>query len=98
VALDTPSFTIDALPAEAFEALLVVTTWLGELVMDDPPYVLEAVLEEPAPCWCRLELLPEAGASMVSLAVAALEGAPWPPPTVEQVRDAWVDALNHLGG
>ena len=28
---DTPSFTIDALPVEAFEALLVVASWIGEV-------------------------------------------------------------------
>ena len=33
---DVPSFVIDALPAEAFEALLVVTSWIGEVLVDDP--------------------------------------------------------------
>ena len=65
-----PSFTIEALPAEAFEALLVVATWIGEVLDDDPPYVLEAHLGEPFDCWCRLELVPDAGASTVSLVVA----------------------------
>ena len=41
--------------------------------------------------------MPEAGASMVSVGVAAVEGGAWPPPSAEQVRDAWVDALNRLG-
>jgi hypothetical protein len=91
---DWPSFTIDALPAEAFEALLVVTSWIGELVADDPPYLLEALLQEPEPCWCRLELLPEAGGSIVNLTVASLDEQP--APEAEAVRDVWMAALNDL--
>ena len=63
---DAPSFTIDHLPAEAFEALLVVTSWMGEVLVDDPPYVLEVHLTEPGPCWCRLDLVPDAGGSTVT--------------------------------
>ena len=62
---DTPSFTIDVLPVDAFEALLVVCSWMGEMLVDDPPYVLEAFLHDPEPCWCRLDLVPDAGATTV---------------------------------
>ncbi|MEN9821978.1 MAG: hypothetical protein RLZ04_404, partial [Actinomycetota bacterium] len=62
---DAPSFTIEALPAEAFEALLIVVSWSGELLVDDPPYMMEVFLQEPEPCWCRIDLLPEAGGSTV---------------------------------
>jgi len=92
---DSPSFTVDVLPVEAFEALLVVTTWIGEALVDDPPYVLEVVLREPAPCWCRLDLVPDAGATTVSLTVAAFEGHA--APDIEDVRDVWVANLNALG-
>lgn len=68
---DSPSFTVDALPAETFEALLVVLSWIGEPLDDDPPYVLECHLSEPAPCWCRLDLVPDAGGSTVSIAVVS---------------------------
>lgn len=95
VQYDTPSFTMDALPAEAFEALLVVTSWIGEVLVDDPPYVLEAFLSEPSPCWCRLELLPDAGASTVNLVVAPVEGQA--APEADDVRDVWVANLNRLG-
>jgi DnaJ domain len=91
---DEPSFVIEALPAEAFEALLVVASWIGEVLVDDPPYLLEAHLDEPSECWCRLELLPEAGATTVMLAVAGIEGIA---PPVEAVRDLWVTNLNLLG-
>jgi hypothetical protein len=92
---DVPSFTIDALPVEAFEALLVVTSWIGEVLVDDPPYLLEVHLHDPAPCWCRLDLVPDAGGSTVTLTVAAVGGAE--APHVETVRDLWVAQLNRLG-
>ncbi|HEY7628813.1 MAG TPA: hypothetical protein VH761_17205, partial [Ilumatobacteraceae bacterium] len=91
---DAPSFTIDRLPAEAFEALLVVTSWMGEVLVDDPPYVLEVHLTEPAPCWCRLDLVPDAGSSTVTLTVASVGDEP--APDVEAVRDLWVANLNRL--
>lgn len=91
---DAPSFTIDVLPVEAFEALLVVTSWHGEVLVDDPPYLLEVHLHDPAPCWCRLELVPEAGGTIVSLTVAGVAGEV---PTADEVRDLWVASLNALG-
>ena len=85
---------IEVLPAEAFEALLVVANWMGEVMVDDLPYMLEAHLYEPDECWCRLELPPEAGATTVMLTVAGVEGEA---PSVEAVRDAWIAHLNQLG-
>ena len=92
---DVPSFVIDALPAEAYEALLIVTSWIGEVLVDDPPYVLEVHLLEPSPCWCRLDLVPDAGASTVSLTVAQVGDDP--APLVDEVRDVWVANLNKPG-
>ncbi len=89
---DNPSFTIDVLPAEAFEALLVVTSWIGEVLVDDPPYVLEVFLHDPLRCWCRLDLVPDAGGTTVSLTVAAVEGETVA--DIDQVRDTWVAGLN----
>jgi hypothetical protein len=94
VQFDQPSFTIDVLPVEAFEALLVVASWMGEVLVDDPPYLLEVFLHDPAPCWCRLDLVPDAGATTVSLVVAGVDGDPTPDP--ERVRDEWVANLNRL--
>jgi hypothetical protein len=92
---DVCSFVIEALPAEAFEALLVGTSWLGEVVVDDPPYQLDVLLLDPLRCWCRLELLPDAGASTVSLTIAGLPDEPLP--DIDDVRDLWVATLNRLG-
>lgn len=87
---DQPSFVIELLPAEAFEALVVVTGWIGEVLVEEPPYLLEVHLSRPADTWCRLELVPDAGASTVTLTVDG-------PLTAEQARDLWVEQLNQLG-
>lgn len=91
---DAPSFTVEALPVETFEALLVATSTIGEVIDDDPPYRLEVVLTSPLSCWCRLELVPDAGASTVSITVGAIDGRSRP--STEQVRDLWIDQLNRL--
>jgi hypothetical protein len=92
---DVASFTIEALPAEAFEALLVASSWLGELIDDDPPYRLDVDLGEPFDCWCRLDLVPDAGASTVGVTLASRDGRPVP--DLDSVRDTWVATLNTLG-
>ncbi len=91
---DLPSFTVEALPVDTYEALLVVSSWLGEVLDDDPPYRLDVHLRGPVPCWCRLELVPDAGASTVGITVGAYDNGPVP--DVESVRDVWVDQLNRL--
>ena len=91
---DHPSFTVEALPAESFEALYVVATWLGETIDDDPPYRLDVELTEPVACWCRLELLPDAGATTVGLMIGSERGVT--AVDVDTVRDAWVAGLNSL--
>ena len=89
------SFVIEALPVEAFEALLVATSWIGEALVDEPPYLLDVVLTDPLRCWCRLELVPDAGASTVSLTIAAIGDEALP--DIDAVRDLWVSTLNQLG-
>lgn len=95
VAHDVASFTIEALPAEAFEVLLVVATWIGDVLVDEPPYQLDVELGEPFACWCRLDLVPDAGASTVAVTLVAVDGATLP--DLDAVRDAWVANLNQLG-
>ena len=92
---DAPSFVISALPAESFEALLVVTSWIGEVLVDDPPCLLEVHLYEPSECWCRLELVPDAGTCTVSLTVVSVGDKP--APLLDDVRDMWVRHLNMPG-
>jgi len=94
VARDMPSFVVEALPVETFEGLLVAASILGEALDDEPPYRLDVVLDAPIACWCRLEIVPDAGASTVSLAVAGIDGDPTP--DVIAVRDAWIATLNAI--
>lgn len=93
---DVASFVVEALPAEAFEALLVVTSWIGEVVVDEPPYQLDVILLDPLRCWCRLDLVPDAGASTVSVTIATVPDDDVLP-DIDDVRDLWVAALNDLG-
>ena len=53
------------------------------------------MLGEPFDCWCRLDLVPDAGASTVGLTLASIDGRPVP--DLDAVRDAWVAELNQLG-
>jgi hypothetical protein len=97
VGRDHPSFTIEALPAEAFEALLIVANVLGDVIDDDPPYRLEVHLNDPTSAWCRIELLPEGGGSIVGLTVATTStGTSTGSVTVNDVRDRFVVELNRL--
>lgn len=91
---DIPSFTVEALPVEAFEALLIAAAELGEIADDEPPYVLRTLLADPIACWCQLDVVPDAGASTVSVTIAAVEGQPLP--AIVDVRNAWITALNRL--
>ncbi len=93
-AIDTDSFTVAALPVEAFEALFLVGYGLGDILVADEPYALEIYLAEPAPCFCQLSLVPVAGGSIVTVDLAAAEGGD--PPPDEAVRDLLVDELNRL--
>ena len=107
---DAPSFVVEALPVEAFEALVLVAAAHGEVVDDDPPYRLDAQVrvlrrdnatQEPieVDVWCRLELMPDAGSSTVSLVVGVSETGQSPDAAghfVEAMRDWWIGALNEL--
>ncbi|MDX2378347.1 MAG: J domain-containing protein [Acidimicrobiia bacterium] len=94
VSRDVPSFTVEALPVETFEALVVVGAGLGELVDDDPPYRLDVALQAPLRCWCRLDVVPDAGASTVSLSIGSFDDLV--PPPIDVIRDVWIEALNAL--
>lgn len=94
IARDAPSFTVSVLPVEAFEALLVVAQWMGDIVLDEPPYALELYIRSANPYWVRLDIVPEAGSSTVSITLGSVENGLIP--SVESVRDSFVTALNSL--
>ena len=96
---DVSSFTVDVLPAECFEALLIVAGISGAISHEEPPYQLEFSLHDSdvagaLNAWCRCDLVPEAGATTVSLLVGteiSAEGV-----SVEEVRDYLVRNLNAI--
>ena len=76
-------FTLDVLPVEAFHVLEPAVAERGEVLAADEPYRLEAYLAEPTPCFCTLELVPEAGGTIVTVVVEPAEGVE--PPTAAAV-------------
>jgi hypothetical protein len=88
--VDRPSFVISALPVVAFELLLLAGRIIGDVALDDPPYLLEVQIEDPVLTWCRLEVLPESGSSSVSLMVDGQTNA-------LSVRDLWIRTINEIG-
>ena len=91
---DVASFTIDALPVVAHEALLLVASAIGDLADDDPPYVLEFVIREGDGLWCRCDIVPDAGSCTVSVTVASVGDDAVV--DCETVRDLLVAELNAL--
>lgn len=86
------SFTVDVLPVDAFAAVEVAVAELGEVLSADEPYGLEAFLAEPARCFCVIDLVPEAGGTIVTLAVQAADDDS-PAPAVASVGAALVQRL-----
>jgi len=97
ITVDRPSFTIDVLPVEAFEYLLLAAVALGELVDDDPPYALELIVRgwpsSGEEALCRFELVPDAGATTVSIMMIGQERTL---DDVENLRDLFVREINEL--
>jgi hypothetical protein len=96
---DVSSFTVDVLPAECFEALLIVAGISGTISHEEPPYQLEFSLHDSDVTgalngWCRCDLVPEAGATTVSLLVGTETSAE--EISVEEVRDYLVANLNAI--
>ena len=91
---DVASFTVDALPVVAHEALLTVAAVLGDVAEDDPPYLLEFVIREGEGVWCRCDLVPDAGSTTVSVTVSPVSDEPLL--RCETVRDLIVAELNSL--
>jgi hypothetical protein len=96
---DVSSFTVQVLPAECFEALLIVAGISGAISHEEPPYQLEFSLHDSdvkgaLHGWCRCDLVPEAGATTVSLLVGTEENSDGI--SVEEVRDYLVANLNAI--
>lgn len=86
--VDRPSFVIDVLPVDAYEWLLMAARVLGQVVDDDPPYCLEVLIESRPDRWCRLEIVPDAGSSTVSITTSGHDPS--------QLVPLFVGAINEL--
>ena len=86
---------IEALPVVAFEALSWSRRGSARWSSTSRPTQLDVLVLDPLRCWCRLDLVPDAGASTVGLTIAALPDEPLP--DIDDVRDLWVESLNRLG-
>lgn len=86
---DRPSFTVSALPVEAFEMLILAAAELGDVADDDPPYRLEVRMHEPLDTWVSFEIVPDAGSSTVSMSAEGRMGF-----DIEEIRDVWIAAIN----
>lgn len=94
---DVSSFTIASLPVDAFETLVVAAANCGQVIDDDPPYLVEFTLADTdlpggSSALCRCELVPEAGATTVHIGLSGARHV-----SIEQVRDILVATVNEVG-
>ena len=94
-AVDDLSFSIEQLPVDAFQSVLIVASFLGDPWVIDEPYELMARLDPPLSCRCRIDIAPEAGGSLVTLTLQPLKRFEFPDPTA--VRNAFIAELDALG-
>jgi len=91
------SFAIDALPVEAFELVWLALSAIGDPKVVDEPYLLEGLVDDPSLCLCRIELVPEAGGSLVTVEVAPMARSPHPPPSPADVAGRLMAEIEVLG-
>ena len=62
---DYAEFSMPILPVEAFELLILASSWLGDPYDTDPPYALSVLWTEEPPGYVHIDLEPTAGATTV---------------------------------
>ncbi len=95
-ALDA-TFTIDALPVDAFELVLLAFSSIGDPKVVDEPYLLEGQVDDPFLGVARVELAPEAGGSSVTVTTWPNPRARTPVPTAAQVAGRLLWEVRNLG-
>ena len=92
------SFSIAALPVDAFELVLLAFSSIGDPKVVDEPYLLEGQVDDPFLGAARVELAPEAGGSLVTVTTWPLRRSPLPAPTAAQVAGRLLWEVGNLGG
>jgi hypothetical protein len=93
----TASFAIEVLPVEAFELLLLAMSAIGDPKVVDEPYLLEGMVDDPALCLCRIDLVPEAGGTNVTVEVHPMVRSGVVPPSAVEVAGRLVAEIETLG-
>jgi hypothetical protein len=92
------TFSIAHLPAEAFELLLLAFSSIGDPKVVDEPYLLEGQIDDPFLGGARVELVPEAGGSLVTVTTWPFPRATTPAPTPGQVAGRLLWEIRALDG
>ena len=86
--VDHPSFVIDVLPVDAFEYVALAAHVLGQVIDEEPPYSIELLLASLPDAWCRLDIVPDAGSSTISISTRGV--------VASDLVGTWVDTINEL--
>lgn len=92
------SFSVPHLPVDAFELLLLAFSSIGDPKVVDEPYLLEGQVDDPFLGVARVELVPEAGGSLVTVSTWASSRSPAPAPTPAQVAGRLLWEVRALDG
>jgi len=92
------AFSIDLLPVDAFELVLLAFSAIGDPKVVDEPYLLEGQVDDPYLGTARVELAPEAGGSIVTVTTWPISRAPTPAPTATEVAGRLLWEVGNLRG
>ena len=92
------AFSIDLLPVDAFELVLLAFSAIGDPKVIDEPYLLEGQVDDPYLGAARVELAPEAGGSIVTVTTWPVSRAPTPAPTATEVAGRLLWEVGNLRG
>lgn len=92
------AFSIDLLPVDAFELVVLAFSAIGDPKVVDEPYLLEGQVDDPYLGEARVELAPEAGGSLVRVTTWAVARSPAPAPTAAEVAGRLLWEVGNLRG
>lgn len=92
------AFSIDLLPVDAFELILLAFSAIGDPKVIDEPYLLEGQVDDPYLGAARVELAPEAGGTIVTVTTWPISRAPTPAPTATEVAGRLLWEVGNLRG